>query len=76
MLPLSENSQVNSIYLLALFKDDLKKKLTAEALSAIKPAVEEAVKDVIAELDMQITQHYDALRDQVVVNFLQKGSAG
>lgn len=72
-LPFGDNMPRNSVYLLALFKEDLKNKLTEEALAAIRPKVEERVREVVAELSVQIHQHYDELKQQIVVEFSQRG---
>ena len=72
-IQITDNTARNGVYLLALFKEDMKRKLVAAAIEAIKPEVEKAAIRVVAEMEVELQQLYRDQSQELIVQFIQKG---
>lgn len=63
-------------YLIALFKQDMERKLVAEAIEAIRPAIRKAAAEAVKSLEAAIHARRDVMADQVVMNLVIKDSNG
>jgi len=72
-IPITDNNPRNGMYMLTLFKEDMRKQLVAAAIEAIKPEVEKAAIRVVQEMEVELQQQFNLMNQELIVQFIQKG---
>lgn len=62
----------DSLYFLTLFREDMVRKLTEQALEAIRPAAMETAKRVVKEMEPRLQAYADRYHDALIAQITIK----